>query len=138
MNLTEKAAYLKGLADGLKLDTESDTGKLLSAVIDVIQTMAEDVADLYDNADAVSDELDMIEDDLDEIKEFLSDDEDDEDYELYDNEDEDGMTEDDEYVYEVTCPTCSKPIEVDEQTMASGKIECPYCGEKLELEADDE
>ena len=32
--LTNRAAYLKGLADGMKLDTEKNEGKLLSEIID--------------------------------------------------------------------------------------------------------
>ena len=31
MTLSEKSAYLKGLMDGLKLDTEKDEGKMIAA-----------------------------------------------------------------------------------------------------------
>ena len=36
MEITEKVAYLKGLAEGMELDTEKKEGKLLSAIIDVL------------------------------------------------------------------------------------------------------
>jgi hypothetical protein len=46
MTLTEKAAYLRGLYDGLGLQTKgSDEAKLLNAMIDVMQEMASHVAE---------------------------------------------------------------------------------------------
>ena len=36
MNITERVAYLKGLAEGMELNTEKGEGKLLSAVIGAI------------------------------------------------------------------------------------------------------
>ena len=56
MTLAEKAAYLKGLIDGIKLDTEKDENRLLKAVVDLLQDMAVSIDDLEDNAIAVSDE----------------------------------------------------------------------------------
>ena len=67
MTLSEKAAYLKGLMDGIKLDTEKDENRLLKAVVDLLQDMAVSIDDLEDNAIAVSDELDEIEENLDAI-----------------------------------------------------------------------
>ena len=36
MTLSEKSAYLKGLMDGLKLDTDKNEGKLIAAIIDML------------------------------------------------------------------------------------------------------
>ena len=44
MTLSEKAAYLKGLMDGLKLDTEKDENKVLAAVVDMLSDVAETVS----------------------------------------------------------------------------------------------
>ena len=71
MNLTEKAAYLKGLKDGLKLGTETAEGKLLDAIIDLLGDMAEAITDVEDMSYAVADELDAIEEELDAIEEVL-------------------------------------------------------------------
>ena len=76
MTLSEKAAYLKGLMDGLKLDTEKDENKVLAAVVDMLSDVAETVSDLEDVVDTISDELDCIEEDLDNIDDYLMDDED--------------------------------------------------------------
>ena len=40
MEITEKVAYLKGLAEGMELDTGKKEGKLLSAIIDVLEDIA--------------------------------------------------------------------------------------------------
>lgn len=137
MNLTEKAAYLKGLKDGLNLNTETAEGKLIAALIDLVDEMAASVTDIEDMSYAVSEELDAIEDELDAIEEVL-DDEFEEDYEDDDDEDEDDDDEDyefdDDVIYEVKCPTCGEVINLDEEMLDAGKIECPNCGEELEFD----
>ena len=149
MTLSEKAAYLKGLMDGIKLDTEKDENRLLKAVVDLLQDMAVSIDDLEDNAIAVSDELDEIEDNLDAIDEFLMDyDEDDEedfddDYD-YDDEDMDYDLGDDDFeydedpVYEVTCPKCGEVHQFSEKDLMEGSKPCSKCGELLEFEFDED
>ena len=44
MELFEKVAYLKGLAEGLALDTETKEGKLIAAIIDVLDDMSAELA----------------------------------------------------------------------------------------------
>ena len=46
MNITEKAAYLKGLADGLDLDKTTKEGKLIAALLDMVDAMADKIAEL--------------------------------------------------------------------------------------------
>ena len=82
MTLSEKSAYLKGLMEGMKLDTETNEGKLISEIISMLQDVAENVSDLEEVVDCISDELDCIEEDLDNIDDYLMDDDDDE----YDDE----------------------------------------------------
>ena len=40
MEITEKVAYLKGLAEGMELDTEKKEGKLIAAIIDILDDIA--------------------------------------------------------------------------------------------------
>lgn len=134
MTLTEKAAYLKGLKDGLSLDTAKPEGKLIEGILDLLDDVALAIADLDDNAVAVSDELDMISEELDAIEEYLDD-----DLDLFDDEDDyDDEDDDDEIYYEVKCPSCEEVITVDEDMLEQGMIECPNCGEELEFELDAE
>ncbi len=147
MTISEKSAYLKGLMDGLKLGTESDEGKMISAIVDLLGDMAKKITDIEDTTIAISDELDEIEEDLDAIEDYIMDEED--DYDEYDD-DEDEWDEDEEYeegfdfgdedstIYEVECPTCGEIINFDEDTLEAGSIACPNCGEKLEFSLEDD
>lgn len=111
MTLSEKAAYLKGLMEGLKLNEESDEGKMFAGIVDLLGDMAKNIANIEETTIAISDELDEIEDDLDAIDDFIAylddeafeDDYDDEDYDELDEEDEDEFDFDDTTVYEVEC-----------------------------------
>ena len=46
MTLGERAAYLKGLAEGLKISKETDEGRLLSEVINMLEDIADSVTAL--------------------------------------------------------------------------------------------
>ena len=154
MTISEKAAYLKGLMDGLELDTEKAEGKMIAAMVELMGDMAKRLADVEETTIAISDELDQIEEDLDAIEDYILDEEDDEDEDFdpadYMDFDEDDF-EDEEYeegfdfgdedstIYEVECK-CGEIINFDEETLKKGSMTCPNCGELLEfsLEEDDE
>ena len=142
MTLAEKAAYLKGLMDGIKLDTEKDENRLLKAVVDLLQDMAVSIDDLEDNAIAVSDELDEIEENLDAIDEFLMDEDDEDDEDFDDDLDYDFGDDDFEYdedpIYEVTCPKCGTVHQFSEKDLLEGSKPCSKCGELLEFEFDED
>ena len=124
MEIMEKVAYLKGLAEGMELDTEKKEGKLLAAIIDVLENVALELEDLWDEQVELADGLDAVSDDLEDVEDVLFDDEDEDDYEDEDEEDFD----DDEDCYATTCPTCEETIYFD------GEVICPNCGEKLEFD----
>ena len=130
MEITEKVAYLKGLAEGMELDTEKKQGKLLAAIIDVLEDIALELSDIEDAQEELGEGLDAVSDDLEDVEDLLygDDGEDDEpEYELDDlGEDED--------CYATTCPTCEETIYFDESVLEDGEVICPNCGEKLELD----
>ena len=78
MEISEKVAYLKGLAEGLALDSDTKEGKLIAAIIDVLDDMAEKFVDLEDELCDVEDGLDAVSDDLSDVEKVVFD-EDDED-----------------------------------------------------------
>ncbi len=131
MGVSEKVAYLKGLMEGLKIDAESDQGKMFKAIVDVLDEVALEIEDLTDEVMEVGDGLDVISDDLADVEELVYDDDDDDDDE---DEDED---EDDSPVYATTCPECEEEIYFDEDYLEDGVIVCPNCGAKLEFDAED-
>ena len=150
MTISEKSAYLKGLMDGLNLDTEKAEGKLIAAIVDLLGDVTKKVTDIEDTTIAISDELDEIEEDLDAIEDYILDDED-EDYEDdWDDEDFDDYEDEDDFedegfdfgdeettIYEVKC-ACGNVIAFDEDTLEEGSIICDECGETLEFSFDDE
>ncbi len=144
MTISEKSAYLKGLMDGLKLNTETDEGKMIAAIVDLLGDITKRVTDIEETTIAISDELDEIEEDLDAIEDFIMDeDEDFEDeddsWEGWDEDDEEGFDFGDEEttIYEVQC-ACGEVINFDEETLEKGSMTCPNCGETLEFTFDDE
>ena len=132
MEITEKVAYLKGLAEGMELDTDKKEGKLLAAIIDVLDDMALEIEDLKDAQEELGDGLDAVSDDLEDVEDVVfGEDEDDEDDYEYDELDED------EDCYATTCPTCEETIYFDESVLEDGQVICPNCGEKLEFDLSD-
>ena len=149
MTISEKAAYLKGLMDGLNLDTDKAEGKMISAMVELMGDMAKRLADVEETTIAISDELDEIEEDLDAIEDYILDEEDDDDFDFEDEDDYDfddeeefedegfDFGDDDSIIYEVKC-ACGNVINFDEETLEKGSIICEDCGEVLEFTFDDE
>lgn len=137
MTISEKSAYLKGLMDGLKLDTETNEGKMIAAIVDLLGDMTKKVVDIEDTTIAISDELDEIEEDLDAIEDYILDEEDDEDDEEDDGEEGFDFGDEETTVYEVQC-ACGNIIDFDEDVLESGSIVCDKCGETLEFSFDDD
>ena len=141
MTLTERASYIKGLADGCNLDKNSECGKLVAALIDLTADMAAEIADLREY-------IEEIDEDLGAVEEIVYDDEcdcdcdcDDDDCDCCCCDDDDCDCDcccdcdcdcDDEFEYdEYVCPECKETIsfsgEFDEEELV-----CPNCGAKLE------
>ena len=146
MTISEKAAYLKGLMDGLKLDTETAEGKMIAAIVDLMGDVTRRLADVEETTIAISDELDEIEEDLDAIEDYILDEEEDEDEdwddEEWDDEEEDAdegfdFGDPDSTIYEVEC-VCGQIVDFDEETLEEGSIICPNCGETLEFSLEDD
>ena len=139
MTISEKSAYLKGLMDGLNLDTTTAEGKLIESIVDLLGDVTKKLTDVEDTTIAISDELDEIEEDLDAIEDFIMDEEDD----YYDDEDEDfddegfDFGDEDTTIYEVEC-ACGNIIDFDEEVLEQGSIICENCGETLEFSIEDE
>ena len=147
MTINEKAAYLKGLMEGLQLDTEKAEGKMIAAMVDLLGDLSKKLTNVEDTTIAISDELDEIEEDLDAIEDFIMDDEEDDEYD--DEDDYDDFDDEDDYeegfdfgdeettIYEVEC-ACGEIINFDEDVLEAGSMLCPNCGETLEFSFEDD
>ena len=129
MTIAEKVAYLKGLAEGLNIDTEkSKEGKLISMMMDILQDVALELEDLQTEQAELGEEIDAVSDDLSDVESLLFD-EDDEDF-----DDEDDEDDEDEDCYASVCPNCGDEIYFDDSVLESGEVICPGCGQKLNFD----
>ncbi len=154
MTISEKTAYLKGLADGLGLDPASKEGKLWNALNDLLGDIAHELEDLRETDRGQAQAIDGVADELSYLEELCGgfDTEDDEDEgrapycggccqrggEPSEEDDEDEELQYDGVIYDATCPVCGEEISFDEETLEKGSILCPKCGEKLEFELGEE
>lgn len=120
--LTKQAAYLKGLLDGMKLDTEKDENKVLTAIVDYLGKMADELELMDQEQGFLADQIDDIEEVVEVLAEEVAD--------GYDDFDDFGE-------YQLVCEACGEVItftddEIDE--IVEGNFTCPACGETIELD----
>lgn len=127
MDLNAKAAYIKGMMNGMEFDPSSKNGKIIAAMMDLLEEMAEMLTEHDDALDQVYEELETLDEDMDDLVTAL-----------YDGieEDEDLAPEDmdDDAEYEVTCPNCGTVTTVDEDTLLNKQLVCPSCGAAFDIE----
>src|SRR5699024_1777683 len=111
MDLNAKAAYIRGLMNGMEFDPNSKNGRIIAAMMDLLEEMAATVTEHDDSLDQVYDELDAIDEDMDDLTDLI----------LGVDSDED----EDEAEYEVTCPNCGTVTAVDEDTLLNRELVCP-------------
>ena len=74
--LTEKMAYIGGLAEGLDIDETTKEGKLLMAIVEAIADIADEIEEIEEMQDEMALQLDEVDEDLDAIEGIIYDDED--------------------------------------------------------------
>ena len=85
MEIKEKVARLQGLMEGMKFDTETNEGKLISGIIDVLGDISAELDTLYDDVDSLYEYADELDSDLGDVESEVYDlDYDDEDDDEYD------------------------------------------------------
>lgn len=134
MTITERIAYIKGLAEGLQLDKETKEGKLFGAIIEALEDIALEVTDLTERVDMIDCDLADVEDYIDDLEEVFDEDPDFDDdfWDDDDDEDEEGS------VYEFECPNCHETVYFDESIFDEDEdfeLECPACHAKLEMDS---
>ena len=145
MDICEKIAYIKGLAEGLDLDENTKEGKILAALIDLIGDITEEICDIEDALDDMCDQIDAVDEDLSAVEEIIYDDEEgcscgcgcDEDCDCGCQDGYECTCHDhDDELYEIECPACNDIIYLDEDMLEEEGIECPNCGTPLEFDFD--
>lgn len=120
--LGEKVSFLKGLCEGLDIDTEKGEGKIISKIIEVLGEIASEIEFIEDDNDELQAQIDEIDEDLANVEDYL----------FCDNEDE----FDDYDCEEIECPNCGELIFLDTDLLDDEEeaIVCPNCGEKVDVE----
>lgn len=138
MDIREKSAYLKGLADGLKLDSSKDETKLLNAIIDLLGDVAEKLDEIDYDLETANDYIEEIDEDLGALEEYVLDececDCDDEDCDCCDCDDDDDCDCDcccgDADFRMLMCPHCNEEIYFDD-SIEPEELICPACGKAV-------
>lgn len=133
MDICEKIAYIKGLAEGLSLDETTKEGKVLVALIDLLGDITAEICDIEDACDDMSEQLDAVDEDLSNLEDIIYDDCD------CDCDDDDCDCDcdcEDDGLYEIECPACNDIIYLDEEMLEEDGINCPNCGTPLEFDFD--
>ncbi|MDP4118154.1 MAG: hypothetical protein Q8873_03065 [Bacillota bacterium] len=112
--LNEKVSYLKGLSAGLGISDETAEGKLLNAIIEVMQEISDEVEVVTGAQDELAEEVAGL------IEEVYA---------------EDDFDDDDDDYFEVKCENCGNIIAItNDMFEGDEKIVCPTCGEPIEID----
>lgn len=149
MVISEKVAYLKGLVDGLDIDTTKKEGRVIDGILEVLSDIASTIEHIETDIEEINEDLENVFDDVDEL------------YGDYDYEEDDFFDEADHEhdhdhscgcgcgghhddledlsaldgeLYEVICPTCDEPNFFDEEILEQGSMKCQNCNEDLEFD----
>jgi len=160
MDIGEKVAYLKGLAEGLEISSDSKNGrngKILKGILDVLEDIADSIQNLEEENELLENYIEEIDEDLGEIEEnfektcgskllksakekhkHINLDIDDE-FEIYDEENFENEGEESgilDGVIEIKCPHCKKRVLVETDEIFESEslsVNCPECGDEIEI-----
>jgi len=133
--LKGKVAYLKGLADGMQLDYSTNEGKLLKAILDVLDDIALAVDDIEEVQEQISEQVDEMDEDLAELENLVYG-LDEDDCGCGDDDDEDDDEDEEEISAEFDCPHCGETVDLTNAFMKKDTVLCPHCGKEIEIEWD--
>jgi len=133
MDICEKIAYIKGLAEGLALDETTKEGKILTAIVDLLDDMAVEICDIEDGCDELMEQIDAVDEDLSSVEDVIYGDDDDDCCDCCDCDDDEC---DDEDLYEIECPACHDSIYLDSEMLDEEGMTCPNCGTELQFDFD--
>ena len=120
-DLNERVSYLRGLADGTGIKEDTDEGKLLTHIIDVLDEMAQAMSELETSQSELDDYVETIDGDLTDLEDQVF------------GEESDGEEEDEDSHYiEVECPHCHETVFFDEGIFdGEDDIVCPNCNKTI-------
>lgn len=126
-SIKEKVSYIRGLSDGLDINDSSKEGKVIKAIINVLDEIADSIEDMDTVQEELNEYVEAIDEDLADVEEFL-----------YEEDEDDDDEEDDDGFVEVECPNCHETVYLDEDLFddEDEEITCPNCHEPIHFECD--
>ena len=122
-NLTDRAAYLRGMAEGMGIAKDTNEHKLMLELLDVLGEMAEKLSELDEDMDELNDYVDSLDEDLTEMEDLLMGEDD------YDDEDDDDEDDDPDEEIAFDCKSCGKTVSVKPSDLDLEESPvCPNCG----------
>ena len=123
--LTDKISYLRGLAEGMKLNPEKDSNRLILEILNVLGEVGDSFEALSASHEELSEYVDSIDEDLADLE-----------ADLYDDEDEELAADDADESFEGSieyeCPHCGATVEIDPDDVDFDEDAlCPQCGKEL-------
>ena len=112
-SITDRTAYLRGLAEGLNLDKEKHENRLMLEMLAVMDEMAQKIKDVEGDVDELDEYVESIDGDLGDIEDAL----------FGEDEDDDDAEEEEEF----------EPFDEDEEL----SFDCPHCGKTMQIKAAD-
>ena len=144
-SITERTAYLRGLADGLNLDKEKAENKLLLEMLNVLDELAQHITETDADLDELSEYVEDMDADLADVEEVIFDDEDDCDCCDHDCDcddcdcDCDDCDCDRDQELSFDCPNCGKTVMIKASDIDFDESPvCSACGEPFFVDVEDE
>lgn len=140
-NITDRTAYLRGLAEGMKLDKDNNEHKLMLEMLDVMDELAHQLADVDEEVEELQDFVEDIDNDLTDMEDVLFGDED------CDCEGCAGCDDDDDYDFDgdeelsFDCPNCGHTVMLKAENIDFDESPvCEKCGKPffVDVEVEDE
>lgn len=135
-NLTDRAAYLRGLAEGMGITKEKNENKLLLEMLDLMDEMAQKVMELDGDIGELEEYVEDLDSDLGDMEEALFGD----DEECDCGEDGcEGCAGCDDEELSFDCPHCGKTVLVKASDIDYDESPvCEHCGQPFFTDMDDE
>ena len=139
MNIKENSSYIKGLLEGLSIDGTKPEGKIIAALVDIIDKMAEEIEEIKEDVETCNDYIEELDEDLGFLEEIVYEDCDDECDCCCDDDDDDCdcdcCCDDDDCdccgeFYETVCEGCGEKYYFDENADPE-EVVCPSCHKPL-------
>ena len=126
--LTDRISYLQGLAEGMRLNPDKDSHRLILEILSVLGEVGDSFEALADAHAELSDYVESIDEDLADMEADLYDDEDEDVAEEEDDEEDDFEGSQIEY----ECPHCGAMVQIDVDDVDFDEdTKCPECGKDL-------